>query len=256
MYVFKRDGQEVAAQEWPVWVQLQENGCYGLCNAADAQGVVLGGKVYSLSNRTPMEGTEEVAAEVVESVPYLREKVDTLESRLAVQTAATEVAFVTLAEAGIIDQATAGKHRTMFADWTAGVAYTVVASFATTARSCTAACRLHVPGWLGAGQGGVPVGGGSGSGGGVAGVEPAHGRARCLRRRGQGEPQWQALDKRRGRKRVGAGRVRLDGERRWVSWRSLRRCAAWWNAPWPRYEMNRRRKRCCGSWMPPQGRRT
>ena len=31
MYVFKRDGQEVAAQEWPVWVQLQENGCYGLC---------------------------------------------------------------------------------------------------------------------------------------------------------------------------------------------------------------------------------
>ena len=62
MYVFKRNGQEVAAQEWPVWVQLQENGCYGLCNAADAQGVVLGGVVYSLSNRTPMEGTEEVAA--------------------------------------------------------------------------------------------------------------------------------------------------------------------------------------------------
>ena len=81
MYVFKRDGQEVAAQEWPVWVQLQENGCYGLCNAADAQGVVLGGVVYSLSNRTHMEGTEEVAAEVVESVPYLREKMDTLESR-------------------------------------------------------------------------------------------------------------------------------------------------------------------------------
>lgn len=104
MYVFKRDGQEVAAQEWPVWVQLQENGCYGLCEAADAQGVVLGGKVYSLSNRTPMEGTEEVAAEIVESVPYLREKVDTLESRLAVQTAATEVAFVTLGEEGYITE--------------------------------------------------------------------------------------------------------------------------------------------------------
>lgn len=118
MYVFKRNGQEVAAQEWPVWVQLQENGCYGLCNAADAQGVVLGGTVYSLSNRTPMEGTEEVAAEVVESVPYLREKMDTLESRLAVQTSATEAVFVTLAEAGTIDQATAGKYRTIFAAWT------------------------------------------------------------------------------------------------------------------------------------------
>ena len=74
MYVFKRDGQEVAAQEWPVWVQLQENGCYGLCEAADAQGVVLGGKVYSLSNRTPMEGTEEVAAEVIEALCCLVER--------------------------------------------------------------------------------------------------------------------------------------------------------------------------------------
>ena len=125
MYVFKKDGKEVAAQEWPVWVQMQENGCYGLCDEAQAQGVVLGGKVYSLSNRTPMEGTEEVAAEVVESVPYLRTKVDALESQLAVQTAATEVAFVTLAETGAIDEATAGKHRTLFAEWAAGVAYTV-----------------------------------------------------------------------------------------------------------------------------------
>lgn len=125
MYVFKKDGKEVAAQEWPVWVQMQENGCYGLCDEAQAQGVALGGKVYSLSNRTPMEGTEEVAAEVVESVPYLRTKMDALESQLAVQTAATEVAFVTLAEVGTIDEATARKHRALFADWTAGVAYTV-----------------------------------------------------------------------------------------------------------------------------------
>lgn len=125
MYVFKRDGQEVAAQEWPVWIQLQENGCYGLCNAADAQGVVLGGVVYSLSNRTPMEGTEEVAAEVVESVPYLREKMDTIESQLSLQTSATEVVFVTLAEAGTIDAVTAGEHRELFAPWEAGVAYAV-----------------------------------------------------------------------------------------------------------------------------------
>ena len=125
MYVFKKDGQEVAAQEWPVWVRLLENGCYGLCDAADAQGVVLGGTVYSLSNRTPMEGTEEVAAEIVESVPYLREKVETLEGQLAVQTAATEIAFVVLAEGGSIDAVTAGEHRELFASWEAGVAYTV-----------------------------------------------------------------------------------------------------------------------------------
>lgn len=233
MYVFKRDGQEVAAQEWPVWVQLQENGCYGLCNAADAQGVVLGGKVYSLSNRTPMEGTEEVVAEVVESVPYLREKMDTIESQLSLQTSATEVVFVTLAEAGTIDAVTAGEHRTMFAAWTAGVAYTVgqLRNYGEKLYRCVQA-HTSQTGWE-PDKAASPVGGGSGSGGGVAGMEPAHGRARCLRRRGQSEPQRQALDQRRGRQRVGAWRVRLDGERRWVSWRSLRRCAAWWNAPWP-----------------------
>lgn len=141
MYVFKRDGQEVAAQEWPVWVQLQENGCYGLCEAADAQGVVLGGVVYSLSNRTPMEGTEEVAAEVVESVPYLREKVDTIESQLSLQTSATEVVFVTLAEAGTIDAVTAGEHRTMFAAWTAGVAYSVPGAVGIVRARGLAPCR-------------------------------------------------------------------------------------------------------------------
>lgn len=38
---------------------------------------------------------------------------------------ATEIAFVVLAENGSIDAVTAGEHRELFADWTAGVAYTV-----------------------------------------------------------------------------------------------------------------------------------
>lgn len=38
---------------------------------------------------------------------------------------ATEIAFVTMAEAGSIDEATAGEHKEMFAEWKAGVAYTV-----------------------------------------------------------------------------------------------------------------------------------
>lgn len=38
---------------------------------------------------------------------------------------ATEIAFVVMAENGNIDEVTAGEHKEMFADWQAGVAYTV-----------------------------------------------------------------------------------------------------------------------------------
>lgn len=38
---------------------------------------------------------------------------------------ATEIAFVVMAENGNIDEVTAGEHKEMFADWQAGVSYTV-----------------------------------------------------------------------------------------------------------------------------------
>lgn len=50
-----------------------------------------------------------------------------------------------------------------------------------------------------------------GPGAGVAGVDPADRRAQRVREGRQGHARRQALDLRRGRQHLGAGRLRLDG---------------------------------------------
>ena len=74
MYVFKKDSKEVAALDLPVWVKLQPNNCYGLCGESDAQGIQFGGIVYSIEGRETMPNTEVVLMSIVDSVPYLNEK--------------------------------------------------------------------------------------------------------------------------------------------------------------------------------------
>lgn len=74
MYVFKKDNKEVAALDLPIWVKLQANNCYGLCSESDAQGIQFGGTVYSIEGRETMPNTDVVIMSIVDSVPYLNEK--------------------------------------------------------------------------------------------------------------------------------------------------------------------------------------
>ena len=85
MYVFKKDSKEVAALDLPVWVKLQPNNCYGLCGESDAQGIQFGGIVYSIEGRETMPNTSVVTMEVVDSVPYMNEKIFKQETQLKEQ---------------------------------------------------------------------------------------------------------------------------------------------------------------------------
>ena len=85
MYVFKKAEQEVAAVDVPVWVKLQPNNCYGLCGESDAQGIQFGGIVYSIEGREAMPNTEVITMSIVDSVPYLNEKIAQQEIRLQEQ---------------------------------------------------------------------------------------------------------------------------------------------------------------------------
>ena len=58
MIQFLVNGATVAYEDAPVWVYLGENGAYALCSREDAQGVVLGGKVYNLPGETISENGE------------------------------------------------------------------------------------------------------------------------------------------------------------------------------------------------------
>ena len=85
MYVFKKAEQEVAAVDIPVWVKILPNNCYGLCGEADAQGIQFGGIVYSIEDRETMPNTEVVTMSIVDSVPYLNEKIAQQETKLQEQ---------------------------------------------------------------------------------------------------------------------------------------------------------------------------
>lgn len=65
----------------------------------------------SVDNTTRVGTLEEENAETREALDSTRK--------------VTEIAFVTMAESGSIDEVTAGEHKELFADWKAGVAYTV-----------------------------------------------------------------------------------------------------------------------------------
>lgn len=87
---------------------------------------------------------------------------------------ASEIAFVTLAEAGSIDAVTAGEHKDIFSPWKTGIAYTVGQYRNYVGKTCTAAFRRTLrPFLMGAGRRREPLDAGSRPDGGMAGMEPA-----------------------------------------------------------------------------------
>ena len=60
----------------PVWVRKQDNGCYGLCNEQEAQGVVVEGTVYHLAGRDALDGVESEVTYQKEQEAILQRKAD------------------------------------------------------------------------------------------------------------------------------------------------------------------------------------
>ena len=105
----------------PTYVCKMENGCFALCPEANAQGVVVEGEVFHITGRPDIEGAEDILlVETSETEHVLAEKRAMEEAN-----SVTAIAFVSLAEAGTIDEVTAGEHKEMFAPWAVGVSYVV-----------------------------------------------------------------------------------------------------------------------------------
>lgn len=117
MFRITKNGETIVTVNNPTYVCLAENGCFVLCGAAAARGVVIGGEVYHIDGKPALDGKESVA---ISEVP---ETQCAMEQQRAASAAA--VAFVTLAESGGIDGETAAAHRELFAPWAANVDYTV-----------------------------------------------------------------------------------------------------------------------------------
>ena len=105
MYRIVKDGATVGITGALNYIKLQDNGCYGLCSEAEAQGVAFGGVPYQLESKIEMGGLEAVTVAEVNEI-------DVTSDHLA----AAQV-FVEQAEKGNVDEGIAAQHPELFAEW-------------------------------------------------------------------------------------------------------------------------------------------
>lgn len=114
MFKIIKDGAQIGMTEAPNYIKLAPNGCYNLCPELQAQGIVFAGTVYQLIGREEMEG--ELAAVFLEET----DAGDEITRAVGVN----GIMFVTLTEAGAIDDTTASEHADLFSPWAYPVSYT------------------------------------------------------------------------------------------------------------------------------------
>lgn len=113
MFRIIKDGVSVGMTETPNYIKQQENGCFALCPEPLASGVVFEGTVYHLMGRDALEGAETVLLEETDAGMEITKATET-----------GGIMFVTMAEAGSIDDVTAAEHADFFSPWAYPVGYT------------------------------------------------------------------------------------------------------------------------------------
>lgn len=113
MYEIRKGDMVVALTEKPNYIYCHEDGYFVLCEAEMAQGIAVGGTAYHLYGREPMEGCETVLLVQKDTGNIIKDA-----------EAVNAITFVTLAEAGNIDDVTAGEHTELFTPWAYPVSYT------------------------------------------------------------------------------------------------------------------------------------
>jgi len=114
MFKITRNGESLGMTEAPNYIKLTENGSYNLCPEPEASGIAFAGKVYHLLGRVAMEGVDTVMLEEVDAG-----------GEIGKANEAGSIMFVTMAEGGQIDAATAAEHAELFAPWAYPINYKV-----------------------------------------------------------------------------------------------------------------------------------
>lgn len=112
MFRIIKDGASIGMTEAPNYIRQAENGSYTLCPEPQASGIAFAGNVYHLLGREQMAGVETVMLEETDAGAEIVKASET-----------GGIMFVTMAEAGSIDDATAAEHAEFFAPWAYPVKY-------------------------------------------------------------------------------------------------------------------------------------
>ena len=113
MYRITKDGASLGMTEAPTYIKQAPNGCLVLCPENEAMGIAHEGQVYSLLGREPLPDAPTIMLEQVDGGAEVQKASET-----------GGIMFVTLAECGQIDPATAAEHTELFAPWACPVNYT------------------------------------------------------------------------------------------------------------------------------------
>ena len=112
MFRITKSGAVIGMTEAPNYIRQQENGCFALCPEPLASGIVFEGAVYHLMGRDALEGVETVMLEETDAGAEITKATET-----------GGIMFVTMAEAGNIDDVTAAEHADLFSPWAYPVNY-------------------------------------------------------------------------------------------------------------------------------------
>lgn len=61
MYSIIKDNLEIGIVDRPIWIRMQGNGAYGLCEEADAEGIAYNNTPYHVWGMPELAGAESVA---------------------------------------------------------------------------------------------------------------------------------------------------------------------------------------------------
>ena len=113
--IINAEGREIGKTEAPYYIKIAENGSFAPCEERDAQGVTHSGRTFRLFGRSGLSSDYEavILAETDGG------------SELDAVTSTTSIIFVTLAEAGQIDNTTVVEHAAQFGEWAYPVTYKV-----------------------------------------------------------------------------------------------------------------------------------
>ena len=112
MFRITKSGAVIGMTETPNYIKQQENGCFALCPEPLASGIVFEGAVYHLMGREALDGVETVMLEETDAGTEITKATET-----------GGIMFVTMAEAGNIDDVTAAEHADLFSPWAYPVNY-------------------------------------------------------------------------------------------------------------------------------------
>lgn len=112
MFRVIKGGDCIGMTEAPNYIRQAENGSYTLCPEPQASGIAFAGNVYHLLGREALEGVETVVLEETDAGTEIVKASET-----------GGIMFVTMAEAGSIDDTTAAEHAELFSPWAYPVSY-------------------------------------------------------------------------------------------------------------------------------------